>query len=109
MGVGVVVRNHKGDFLAAQSQLLDEIMTPEIAEAHTIRCAVSLARDEGWNRIVLASDCLAVIQRIKAPERDRSLVGVVVEDIKFLAHSLSSVTFRHVSRLCNNSAHTLAR
>jgi ribonuclease HI len=108
-GVGVVVRNHKGEFLAAHSQLLDETMTPEIAEAHAIRCAVSLARDEGWNRIVLASDCLAVIQRIKAPERDRSLVGVVIEDIKFLAHSLSSVTFRHVSRLCNNSAHTLAR
>ncbi|XP_071680384.1 uncharacterized protein [Lolium perenne] len=108
-GVGVVVRNHKGEFLAAHSQLLDETMTPEIAEAHAIRCAVSLARDEGWNRIVLASDCLAVIQRIKAPERDKSLVGVVIEDIKFLAHSLSSVTFRHVSRLCNNSAHTVAR
>ncbi|KAK1618547.1 hypothetical protein QYE76_024064 [Lolium multiflorum] len=72
-GVGVVVRNHKGEFLAAHSQLLDETMTPEIAEAHAIRCVVSLARDEGWNRIVLASDCLAVIQRIKAPERDRSL------------------------------------
>ena len=55
------------------------------------------------------SDCLSVIQRILASARDRSLVGVVVEDIKSLAASLSSVTFRHVSHLCNNSAHTLAR
>jgi hypothetical protein len=32
-----------------------------------------------------------------------------VEDIKTFATSLSSVTFRHISRRCNNSAHTMAR
>jgi hypothetical protein len=37
------------------------------------------------------------------------LVGVVVEDIKTLAASLSYVTFQHVSRICNSSAHTMAR
>jgi hypothetical protein len=39
----------------------------------------------------------------------RSLVGVVVEDIKTLAASLSYVKFQHVCRTCNSSAHTLAR
>jgi hypothetical protein len=109
MGVGVVIRYHNGEFLAAHSQLLDEIMAPEFAEAHAIRCAVSLARDEGLDRFILVSDCLSFIQQIKAPERDRSLIGVVIEDIKTLVPSLSSVTFRHVSCLCNNSAHVLAR
>jgi hypothetical protein len=53
--------------------------------------------------------CVKVIQRIQSPNRDRSLVGVVVEDIKTFATSLSSVTFCHISRRCNNSAHTMAR
>jgi hypothetical protein len=34
MGVDVVIRYDNGEFLAAHSQLLDEIMTPEFAEAH---------------------------------------------------------------------------
>jgi hypothetical protein len=49
------------------------------------------------------------IQRIQSPGQDRSLVGVVVEDIKTLAASLSYVKFQHVSRICNSSAHTMAR
>uniref|UniRef100_A0ACD5XPQ5 Uncharacterized protein n=3 Tax=Avena sativa TaxID=4498 RepID=A0ACD5XPQ5_AVESA len=109
MGVGVVIRDHTGSFLAACSKLLDEVTSPEIAEALAIRSAISLARDEGLNDFILVSDCLSVIQRIQSPVRDRSMVGVVVEDIKILAASLSSVTFRHVSRHCNNSAHAMAR
>ena len=101
MGVGVVIRDHNGDFLTACSQILNEVTTPELAEALAVRCAISLARDEGLDRILLFSDCLSVIQRIN--------LGVVTEDIKLLATSLSHVTFRHVSCLCNNSAHTLAR
>jgi hypothetical protein len=109
MGVGVVIRNHNGIFLTAHSQVIDEVTSPEIAEALAIRCAVTLARDEGLDRIILVSGCLSVIQRIQSPAKDRSLVGVMTEDIKILATSFLCVTFRHVSRLCNNSAHALAR
>jgi hypothetical protein len=49
--------------------------------------------DDGLDRIILLSDCLSVVQRIDSPLRDRSLVGVVVEDIKTLASSMSYVTF----------------
>jgi ribonuclease HI len=109
MGVGIVIKNHMGNFLAACSRLLDQVTVPEIAEALAIRSAVSLAKDEGWNNVIMVSDCLSVIQRIRSPIRDRSMVGVVVEDIKTLAASLLAVNFRHTSRLCNSSAHTLAR
>jgi ribonuclease HI len=109
MGVGVVIRDHNGKFLAACSQVLHEVTSPELAEALAVRRAVTLAGEEGLDRIILMSDCLTVIQRINSSGRDRSLVGVVVEDIKTLATSLSSVTFHHISRLCNNSAHLLAR
>jgi hypothetical protein len=68
-----------------------------------------LARDEDLDKIILASDCLSVVQRVNSSTRDRSLVRVVVEDIKVMAASMSSVTVRHISRLLNNSAHVLAR
>jgi DNA mismatch repair protein MutH len=109
MGVGIVIRSHNGNFLAASSQLLDAVTVHELAEALALRSTVSLAREKGLKRVILLSDCLSVIQRIISPAQDRSLVGVVVKDIKTIASSMSSATFRHISRLCNNSAHTLAR
>jgi ribonuclease HI len=109
MGVGVVIRDHSGNFLVACNKLLDQVIAPEIAEALAIRSAITLTRDEGLNKVLLVSDCQSVIQRIQSPVRDRSLVGVVVEDIKTLAASLSYVKFQHVRRTCNSSAHTMAR
>jgi ribonuclease HI len=93
MGVGVVIRDHKGNFLSACSQVLHVVTSSEIAEALTIRSAVSLTQEEGLDRIILLSDCLSVIQRIHSSSRDRSLVGVVVEDIKSIATSFSCMKF----------------
>jgi hypothetical protein len=103
MGVGVMIRDHIDKFLVACSKLLNQVIAPEIAEALTITSAVTLAHDEGLNKVLLGLDCLSFIQRIQ------SLVSVVVEDIKTLTASLSYVKFQRVSRLCNSSAHTMAR
>jgi hypothetical protein len=64
MGVGVVIRNHIGNCLVACNQFLDEVMATEIAEALAVRCALTIARDEGLNKLILASDCISVVQRI---------------------------------------------
>ena len=37
------------------------------------------------------------------------LVGMVAEDIETFGAAMSSVTFRHVNHLCNNSAQSFAR
>jgi hypothetical protein len=84
-------------------QVAHEVRSPEIAEALVVWRAVTLAHDEGLDGIILMWDCLSVIQWIRSKSRDQSLVGVVVDDIKSLATSFSFMTFRHVSRLCNNS------
>jgi hypothetical protein len=83
-------------------------MVPKIAEALTIRSAVSLSLEKGLNIIILVPYYLSTIQQILSPIRDRSMVGVKVEDIKTLATTLLWVTFHQTSRLCNNLAHTLA-
>jgi hypothetical protein len=107
MGVGVIIRNHIGMCLVACSQVFDAVTSPELAKALAIRRALSLAKEEGFNKIVLASDCLIVINHIHAPGLDRTGIGVVIQDIKAIASEFSSVRFSHISRLCN--AHSLAR
>jgi hypothetical protein len=85
MGIGVVIRNHIGTCLIACSQIFDEVTAPELAEALAIRRALSLVQDEAFNKIILASDCLSVIQRIRASVMDRTGIGVVIQDIKTMA------------------------
>jgi hypothetical protein len=84
---------------------------PELAEALAVRCVVALAHccyalRKVWST---SSSPWTVVQRINSCTRDRSLISVVVEDIKAMAIVLSSVTFGHISRLLNTSAHILAR
>jgi hypothetical protein len=44
-GVGVVIRNHRGICLAACSELIQDVTTPELAEALAIRRALALTRE----------------------------------------------------------------
>jgi hypothetical protein len=78
VGVGILIRNHTGDCLVACTEPLKGAVSPEIAESWALRCAVSLARDEGLTSVVFASDCLSLIQRINSSTNDRSEVGAVV-------------------------------
>jgi ribonuclease HI len=109
MGIGIVIRNHMGECSVACSELGMEVTVPEVAEALAVRRALSLAETEGFDKVIVASDCLSLIQRLIGSENDRSSVGVVVQDIKAQASGFSSVSFVHVYRQCNVAAHTLAR
>jgi hypothetical protein len=60
-------------------------------------------------KVIFASDCLSLIQRICSSALDRSMVGTVLRDIKELIGSFSSSTFRHVRHSLNEAAHILAR
>jgi hypothetical protein len=53
-----------------------------MAEALALQRAVIVAGERGYDKVIFASDCLSLIQRILSPEPDRSLVGAVVADIK---------------------------
>jgi ribonuclease HI len=109
MGAGAVLRDQMGVFIAGIGDSSPDVSNPELAEAMAIRLALSWAKDEGLDGFIVASDCLSVIQRIKADERDRSLCGSIIHDIKKLSVLFSNVSFRHVGREQNFVAHNLAR
>jgi hypothetical protein len=70
---------------------------PELAEALALRRAISLAGEKGFDKVMVVSDCLSLVQRFQSLELDRSLIGVVVEDIKFLTNGFTSFSIGHVS------------
>ncbi|KAM0871325.1 hypothetical protein ACQ4PT_039455 [Festuca glaucescens] len=74
MGWGAVVRDHHGIMQFACHEGIAGVVSPELAEAMAVRRALVVTRDKGFRDVILASDCLSVIQRIDASERDGSSV-----------------------------------
>jgi hypothetical protein len=110
MGLGAVIRDHKGSFLAACRQSISRVTEPEVAEAIALRHVVRFVSSLSFNKVIIASDCLSVVQKLHSNGKDRSLVASIVEDIKQEAKfSLKDLSFIHVSRCCNVVAHVLAR
>jgi ribonuclease HI len=87
MGTGVVIRDHKGTCLVVCRERHDEL-----AEALAMHRAISLAKDVGFENIIISSDCLSVVQRVTVGTDNRSLCGPVVRDIRKLARSFTSYT-----------------
>ena len=109
MGAGVLIRNHNGNFLIACREHMSGVAAPEYAEALALRRAVSLAREEGYDRVVFSSDCLSLIHRLSSSAIDRSSVGILVAEIKHLVKFFSLATFHHVNHNLNEAAHILAK
>jgi ribonuclease HI len=109
MSAGVIMRDHQGTCLLACRQYFEGLLSPEHAEALALRHAVQLARDEGRDKVIFASDCLSLVQRLNSSGIDRSSVGLVVSDIKQMATDFYEVSFRHVKRVLNEAAHLLAK
>jgi hypothetical protein len=108
MAMGMVVLDHSGECKLAACELLQGFVDPERAEAMALRRAVQIAREKGFLRVSFLSDCLSLIQRLNRPGPDRSVVGLVVKDIRMLIDGFSSATFIHVPHSQNEPAHLLA-
>jgi ribonuclease HI len=109
MGVGVVAPDQYGTFLAACGECQDEVINAELAESLALWRAVAFARNEGYSKVIFASDCQSVINRVNAEMMDLSSCGPVIEDVKRLARSFVFCSFKHVYRVVNVVAHNLAR
>lgn len=85
-----VTRDHMGRCLVGCHQSLHVSPTPEFTEALALHCVVLLVLDESFHNLFLHSDCLPLIKKVNAPDRDRSFTSLVVADIKSLASNFAS-------------------
>jgi hypothetical protein len=96
--------------LAAASQGIGNITNPEMAETIAFRCTILFAMQQSYDRVMVASDCLSLINNLKSHTMDHPHRGIIMEDIKFLMRTSSVIfSFINVIRLCNQVAHVLAR
>ena len=74
-----------------------------------IRMALLLARELGFERVVVERDSEVVIKAIKEKSFLSSDWGHLLKDIHALSYSFSSISFLHVKCSSNSVAHSLVR
>jgi ribonuclease HI len=88
-GCGVVLRDHHGGFRGGATRFL--------------------AKEKGFDRVCVESDCLGAVAKIRSTEVNRSSHGPLVEEIKEMMKDFAGLSVRHVRRTANGVAHLLAK
>ncbi|KAL6961204.1 hypothetical protein U1Q18_052490 [Sarracenia purpurea var. burkii] len=109
VGLGVVIRDWKGEFVAGYSQRLPGNSSPETTETLAVLRGLSLARDLSINHIVIESDALNIVKAINTNDEDFSAVGISTENNKRLMGGFQSEYCVHVARGKTKLAHAFAK
>ena len=108
IGVGAVIRNEKGEAMAALTACGPAVQTNEEAELLACRRALEFAVDAGFYRLIIEGDNSNVTHAISSSTDNKSLLGNVVDDIRHLIRGLHWSAICCIRRSGNWVAHVLA-
>ncbi|KAF5451273.1 hypothetical protein F2P56_026390 [Juglans regia] len=109
MGLGVVMRNEKGEVLACACSRRLPAINYDVAETVALWFAVELCLDLGFNRVTFEGDAQSVVKVVNSREEDLSCGGHIIEDIKTILEGRSAWTVQFIGRKGNEVAHLLVK
>ena len=108
-GFGAIIRNDKGEVMAAMSAGGTQVSSREEAELLACRKAVEFATDARFFELVIEGDNSNVMKALSSSSVDQSLLGNVVDDVRHLVCGMHWVNFSYIRRGGNWVAHALAQ
>ncbi|XP_031106785.1 uncharacterized protein LOC116011363 [Ipomoea triloba] len=108
MGLGWVLRDHHGMFLAAKAMQISGNYSVQEAEAVCIREALSWLKGTGMGDVDIETDSQLVYYALSS-NPFISTFGFLIDDIKEVASMIEGVDFCFVKRSANRAAHIVAR
>ena len=108
-GFGAIIRNGKGEVMAAMSIKGPPVADSEEAEVLACRKALEFAIDAGFTDLIIEGDNVNVMRSISSHVPWLSLLGGIYGDVLCLLHGLHWKAISCVKREANTVAHSLAR
>ena len=108
-GFGAIIRNEKGEVMAAMVAKGPEVFCIEEAELLECRKAIEFVVDAGFSKLVIERDNSSVMKAISAMQVDHSMLGNVIGDIHHLIGNLQWVRTECIKRWGNRVAYELAQ
>lgn len=108
-GVGVVLRDFDGQFVAGFGTPMAHVNSAEHVEAMAVLLALQFVLNHGFQPITLESDSLIVVKACQSASPNLSMLGRIYDDIAALLLRLPGTLVHHVYRDANVAAHRLAQ
>ena len=105
---GVVIRDDKGNFLAAQCKYIPHVADAMMAEATAMRDGLVFANSLGFPRVEAESDSLNVINFCDGQSRWWDAATTIFAECVDVSSLIGKVVFKHCFRSSNQAAHVLA-
>ncbi|XP_051149770.1 MADS-box transcription factor 18-like isoform X2 [Andrographis paniculata] len=110
VAIGVVVRNWKGDFMAALARFYPDLVDIDTASWMAAKCAVEFAVDYCFKHIMLEGDVPNTIRGLQDNYKDKSPASTIIkQEVKDCMTQLDSCLFSHVQASGNEAAHKVAQ
>ncbi|XP_057423561.1 uncharacterized protein LOC130717370 [Lotus japonicus] len=107
-GLGAIIRNEKGESMAAATWLIEEIEDPSLVEAAGIKWALRWTKEMGFDRVLVETDSVLFVNQWERSQTGISYFADIVKECKHLSYAFSLCTVSHVKRDCNVVADFLA-
>lgn len=106
---GVALRDHDGCFLAGRGAWHGRCTDALMMEALACRDGLLLARQCGVSKLYQETDCMVLVNLWEAMDDQRSVINLIVHDIRNISRSFDEFIFAFSNRDCNRVAHLCAR
>ncbi|KAL2935537.1 hypothetical protein RDABS01_018655, partial [Bienertia sinuspersici] len=109
VGLGVALRNERGQLLGVGVRRIGGTFRPELAEAWAASFGVEVARRLKYARVELECDAINVVKDVISRKVGKGTGDLLIEDIIHLSESFTSFEMFHIRRNGNIVAHLAAR
>lgn len=84
------------------------------AEAKAIQLGLDMAESAGCMPLIIESDCQEAVDLVMGKKDSRTKrrlnnIGWIISDIQQGQRRLNNITVQHISRLCDDAAHSIAK
>nr|POE80426.1 hypothetical protein CFP56_10643 [Quercus suber] len=109
MGVGILVRDWSGQFVAATCKLIHAPLGPLEVEAKAVEVGLQFAKLLGVSDLIVEGDSLIVSRALSHSSSALASIDTVIMGIRSATLEFHNVVFSHVKRNANSPAHLLAK
>ncbi|CAM0952435.1 unnamed protein product [Alopecurus aequalis] len=106
---GLVIRDHNGALITAQALWYAHAANAPVMKAVAIRDGARLARERGYQRVIVESDSKVVVDLCAEYDQNILDISSICREIREIGRALSSFSITHVGREANQAANLCAK
>ena len=104
-----IIRDSLGGVIAATHCFISHVVDAPMAEAYALKEGLMRAQHIGYNRLIIQSNCMEVVETMKDGGFSGTFAAVVYAECATVWSGFQEISIEHCSRDANQAAHELAK